>query len=201
MGDESSAGTIRNWSKFQHYHTRRPPWIKLYRELLDDQDFHALEPAAAKYLPLVWLIASEDDGKLPASSVLAFRLRVTTDKCAEILESLAVWVTTNASAPLAPCKQDAIPEREREGETEKETEGARKRHVFVPPTPEEVAAYSKEIGWPMDGQAWCDSYAQKGWKVGKNTMKDWRAAVRNWKSQRWTPAKTAAQSETRRFVQ
>lgn len=58
---------------------------------------------------------------------------------------------------------------------------------FVPPTPEEVAEYAKSINYPMDGQAWCDSYAQKGWTVGKNKMKDWKAAVRNWKSNNWQP--------------
>lgn len=55
----------------------------------------------------------------------------------------------------------------------------------IPPAPEDVTAYSAEIGYPMDGQKWCDSYAQKGWKVGKAVMVDWRAAVRNWKANRW----------------
>lgn len=53
--------------------------------------------------------------------------------------------------------------------------------VFTPPTPSEVETYSKEIGYPLPGEAWCDSYAQKGWMVGKNKMKDWRCAVRTWK--------------------
>lgn len=59
---------------------------------------------------------------------------------------------------------------------------------FVVPTPQEVEAYSNEIGYPLNGAAWCDSYAQKGWMVGKNKMKDWKAAVRNWKSQGWKPS-------------
>ena len=64
--------------------------------------------------------------------------------------------------------------------------------VFVPPLPAQVEEYSASIGYPLDGQAWCDSYAQKGWKVGKNTMKDWKAAVRNWKSQGWKPNASGA---------
>lgn len=66
---------------------------------------------------------------------------------------------------------------------------------FTIPTPEEVAEYASEIGYPMDGAAWCDSYAQKGWMVGKAKMKDWKAAVRNWKRNGWMPngaAKSAA---------
>jgi hypothetical protein len=51
----------------------------------------------------------------------------------------------------------------------------------IPPSPKEVSAYSKEIGYPVNGEAWCDTYAQKGWMVGKNKMKNWKAALRNWK--------------------
>lgn len=56
----------------------------------------------------------------------------------------------------------------------------------IPPEPDWVTAYSAEIGYPMDGQKWCDNYAQKGWIVsGKAKMKDWRAACRNWKANEW----------------
>lgn len=56
----------------------------------------------------------------------------------------------------------------------------------IPPEPEWVTAYSLEIGWPMDGIKWCDTYAAKGWIVsGKAKMKDWKAAVRNWQSNGW----------------
>lgn len=58
-----------------------------------------------------------------------------------------------------------------------------RRHI--PPTPELVAAYSSSIGYPLDGQKWCDFYAAKGWMVGKSKMKDWQAAVRNWKTNSW----------------
>jgi hypothetical protein len=62
---------------------------------------------------------------------------------------------------------------------------------FVPPTPDEVTEYSKQLGYPMDGQAWCDSYEQKGWMVGRSKMKSWKAAVRNWKTQKWSPVPKA----------
>lgn len=61
------------------------------------------------------------------------------------------------------------------------------RKVFTPPEPSEVEAYSREIGYPLNGTAWCDCYAQKGWLVGKAKMKDWKAAVRNWKANGWKP--------------
>lgn len=55
----------------------------------------------------------------------------------------------------------------------------------IPPLPEWVTAYSLSIGYPMNGNAWCDQYATKGWAVGKSKMKDWCAAVRNWKMNGW----------------
>lgn len=56
---------------------------------------------------------------------------------------------------------------------------------FVPPTQEQVQAYSAEKGYGIDAERFVDFYASKGWMVGKNKMKDWKAAVRNWaKNQR-----------------
>lgn len=55
---------------------------------------------------------------------------------------------------------------------------------FVPPTPEEVNAYCRERNNGIDGSEFCDFYTSKGWKVGKNPMKDWKAAVRTWERSR-----------------
>ena len=52
---------------------------------------------------------------------------------------------------------------------------------FSPPTPDEVHAYADENGMSnVDANRFCDFYASKGWRVGSQPMKDWRAAVRNW---------------------
>lgn len=56
------------------------------------------------------------------------------------------------------------------------------RTRFSPPTVEEVAAYCSEKGFSIDPQRFVDYYQSNGWRVGKNPMKDWRAAVRNWNS-------------------
>lgn len=55
-----------------------------------------------------------------------------------------------------------------------------KRTRFSPPTVEEVSAYCKDRKNRVDAQRFVDFYASKGWKVGQNPMKDWRAAVRTW---------------------
>lgn len=51
---------------------------------------------------------------------------------------------------------------------------------FTPPTLEEVQAYCIERGNNVDAERFIDFYSSKGWMVGKNKMKDWKAAVRNW---------------------
>lgn len=48
----------------------------------------------------------------------------------------------------------------------------------IPPTPQEVEAYSKKIGWPIDGAAFCDHYERKGWIVDRTRMKNWMAQIR-----------------------
>lgn len=51
---------------------------------------------------------------------------------------------------------------------------------FTPPTLEEVTAYCQERSNNVDPQRFIDFYESKGWMVGKNKMKDWKAAVRTW---------------------
>lgn len=58
-----------------------------------------------------------------------------------------------------------------------------KRERFTPPTLEEVQAYCKERHYgtlDVSPQTFIDYYTSNGWKVGRNPMKDWKAAVRNW---------------------
>lgn len=54
------------------------------------------------------------------------------------------------------------------------------RARFIPPTTEEVGAYCTERGNHVNPVQFVNFYASKGWKVGNQGMKDWRAAVRTW---------------------
>lgn len=60
----------------------------------------------------------------------------------------------------------------------------RKRKRFTPPVLEEVAAYCKEKGYTISPSEFIDFYQSKGWKVGREPMVDWKAAVRTWASRR-----------------
>lgn len=54
---------------------------------------------------------------------------------------------------------------------------------FTPPTVDEVREYCRERGNTVDAERFVDFYAAKGWMVGKNRMKDWKAAVRTWEKE------------------
>jgi hypothetical protein len=105
---------IRNWKTFQHYSYRKPPWIKLYRELLDDKEWHALSGESAKGLIMLWLIASEADGYLPDSATLAFRLRISENRVIALLSDCCHFFEGDASNMLAECYQHATPEKSRD---------------------------------------------------------------------------------------
>lgn len=51
---------------------------------------------------------------------------------------------------------------------------------FAPPTIEEVSQYCLERNKGVDPNKWFNHYQANGWMVGRNKMKDWKAAVRTW---------------------
>ena len=51
---------------------------------------------------------------------------------------------------------------------------------FKKPTIEEVENYCKERNNNINAESFIDHYEANGWKVGRNSMKDWKAAVRTW---------------------
>ena len=90
-----------------------------------------------------------------------------------------------------------------DGKTETETEiktetaplppdGGKRKRRFAAPTVEEVAAYCRERGNAVDAGRFVDFYASKGWKVGREPMRDWKAAVRTWERREKPAAQTSA---------
>jgi len=113
---------IKNWAKFQHFKDRRPPWVKLYRDILDDLEWHELDPLAAKVLVMLWLIASEDEGRIPDTKTLAFRLRLPEVKTKEIIIKLSHWLCQDDISVISEKYQFDSTETETETEKEKKKE-------------------------------------------------------------------------------
>ena len=75
-----------------------------------------------------------------------------------------------------------------------------KEKRFAPPTPENVREYCREKGLNVDADRFVDFYESKNWYVGKNKMKDWKAAVRNWaRSQRQESTAKGTEKPRNRF--
>ena len=73
-------------------------------------------------------------------------------------------------------------ERECEREKEKREEKTKTR-VFKAPTIDDVKAYAEQLGYVrFDSERFWYHYESNGWKVGRNSMKSWKAAVVNWQS-------------------
>lgn len=50
--------------------------------------------------------------------------------------------------------------------------------LFQKPTQDQVAALAEAESLDVDAATWCEYYEARGWQMGKNAMRDWRAAVR-----------------------
>jgi hypothetical protein len=74
---------------------------------------------------------------------------------------------------------------------------------FIKPTPKEISAYCQERQNSIDPSKFFDYYEANGWMVGKNPMKDWKAAIRSWEKNGYDvkPQKTkAAAYEQRHYT-
>jgi hypothetical protein len=58
----------------------------------------------------------------------------------------------------------------------------KQKDVFIKPSIVEIKTYMTEIGMADVSEKWFDYYESNGWLVGKNKMKNWKAAVRTWKN-------------------
>lgn len=78
----------------------------------------------------------------------------------------------------------SIDKDSKEKDSKEESVGEEKSKRFYPPTIDEVKQYCEERKNNIDPMAFIDFYSSKGWMIGKNRMKDWKAAVRTWERKR-----------------
>jgi hypothetical protein len=157
---------IKNWATFQHYqsgkNSKSPEWIKLYRGLLDDIEWHELEPVAAKTLVSLWLLASENGGALPSIKVISFRLRMSEKQINSVLSQLPHWLETCPSDVLGQSYTLPRPEEEEEIEEESKKENKKEIGAIAPDeilsplnavlkeaTSAEIVGYRKRLKQPL----------------------------------------------------
>ena len=137
----------------------------------------------------------------------AFRSQIDRDNqkyektCMKRAENAKKRWDANACKSISQNANDAK-ENEKEKEKEKAKAKAKENitppispsrgNRFSPPSLDDVKAYCRERGNAVDPEKWYDYYTANGWKVGKNPMKDWKAAVRTWERDSYGKKDTGA---------
>lgn len=105
---------VRNWDKFQPtMKDRNVIWIKIYRQILEDYEWHNLSSDSKATLLELLLLASENNGQLPEVYKIAFRLRKTEDFINEQIGLLSHWLQLDNNL-ITTCEQDVALEKSRE---------------------------------------------------------------------------------------
>ena len=121
-------------------------------------------------------------GSSEADRKREYRQRIETDR-------------TNVQTKVREISEKSPPEieieLEKEIKIEKEIHSSAKstttkRKRFEKPTLSEIKEYCIERNNNVDAQHFYDYYESNGWKVGKNSMKNWQAAVRTWEKNSYT---------------
>ena len=178
-------------------------WVKLERRLLNDYRWYQMSIHAQLYYVKFILLAAETYNKIPKniltlSSLLRNELEIGQLKGAireiqknfpkfksnryfyyfEDFENKTNWLPPQQSPSNSPAiAQHSVEKKRKEKDKEKIKIGN-----FVPPTIEEVTNYCKERNNNVDPNKFLNHYQAKGWLIGRNKMKDWKAAVRTWEN-------------------
>jgi len=182
------------------------PWFRLYHEFATDPKIQRLSEAdQRRYIMLLCLRCSNGDVTLQDEDV-TFMLRISnvewSDTKARLMERNLInednkptawdkrqFVSDSSRARVArhrerkkqECNVTVTPPDTEQNRTDTENRGKTKKR-FAPPTIQELSEFVKEKGYSVNPIKFFSFYESKNWMVGKNKMKDWRAAVRGWES-------------------
>jgi hypothetical protein len=87
---------------------------------------------------------------------------------------------TNESTELELRENQSVPSINKNDKNDNNKNNGR----FKPPDYKDVEIYCNEKNYSININNFIDFYESKGWMVGKNKMKDWKAAIRN--ARNWT---------------
>lgn len=183
---------IKNWRTWQSYRSDRPPppWIKLHRCVMRNPEWVSLTDAERGQLVSLWLLAADKEGVLP--DIILIKKMCHLSSPINLAKFLAMGFVEENDAKMTPsgCQDDAkTTQQSRVDKNRVDKKGAytdtvsdkgKEKEKDIPPKIEEVIAYCKERGGQVDSNRWYNHYQAKGWFIGKNKMKDWKAAVRTW---------------------
>ena len=144
---------VRNWSKFQHYKDRNPPWIKLHFELLSSEDWVVLDDASRVLAVACMLVASRNEGfvRVDEKGRKYIQRVAYLNAAADFKPLIECGFLTDASGNLADASAvlaDARPETETEAKKEQGAPSAPDRF------PDFWSAYPKKREKKKARDAW-----------------------------------------------
>lgn len=177
---------IAGWDKWQTFRKDRgtPPWIKVYRNLLSNEQWVCLSDEEKGHLVSIWILAADKNGEIPDNPKMIQRMAMLDTppnlnklieleflECGDNQEVTTCQPVDNHELKVAP-HVDA-PEKSRD-----RVEKSKKKPAFAKPTHDEINKFAFDNKLNLEG--FFDYYESNGWKVGKNAMKKWDAAARGW---------------------
>lgn len=184
------------------------PYIKIYRDFIDI--VRELDNGArGRLLMAIMLYANDEepDNLTGAERIAFLTIKSQIDRDRDAYDSISEkrklagkvgaerrWEQekmANAILPMAKDGKNSKCHQDKDKDEDKD-EDKDKNNISpsiippkgIPPTLEAVREYCKERRNSVDPEKFYDFYASKGWMVGKNKMKDWKAAVRTWEHSR-----------------
>lgn len=176
-----------------------------------------LSPRAILLYGLVWAFSNERGFCWASNAALAERLHISKSRLSHLVselnscglirlqadpetgvrhicpiaennEGIANFSYSHCQKQQNPSLNSAI--REYKENISDSTDTPAKHRRFQPPSVSEVADYCRERGNTINAEQFVDFYEARGWKLGRQTMRDWKAAVRTWerREQPNTPA-------------
>lgn len=170
-----------------------PENVEVTLSYLSSQDLIE-DSGSGTYLLLEALkgIGSENES---AERVRAFRSK----KALQCNDDVTVGnaLESKGNPPETSCNTDIDIEIDidREMEKKKKADKPARAH-FAKPTVVEVRTYCQERKNNVDPERFVDYYESNGWKVGKNSMKDWKATVRTWEKNGYSTTQKVQSSVT-----
>jgi DNA-binding transcriptional MerR regulator len=181
-------------------------WIKIHRKFLDWEWFNKSE-AVHLFMYLV-LKANHKDGqwqgidikkgqfvtsfgKISSDTGISLQTIRTLLKKFEKTNEINIQ-TTNKFTIVTLCKYECYQQENEPTNTQLTNEqqttnkqlttnkNNKNEKKFIIPTFNDVLEYCMQNNLDVDGVKFINFYESKGWMVGKNKMKDWKAAIRTW---------------------
>ncbi len=190
---------IKNWEKYQHYSDRTPPWIKLYRKILDryKEDgekniIRFLPDSEWRMLVSLWMLAAKHKGLIPFDlEYIADQTACKTSTLQRLLDSglLSLCGKDDSKVLDVDKKEEDIKKKEDTDHTSLPARAQSKERRDMPSGPEEIQAYLDSLGEKrFTGKEFWDHHEGIGWVRivgGKEVkIKSWKGVVGTWRQNR-----------------